>query len=259
VQALSTVRTVKLVLAYDGTGYVGWQRQATGVSIQALVERAIEPVEGRAVNVFGAGRTDAGVHAVGQVASVKLSTSIDVAALGRALNATLPPDVRVYQAADAEPDFHARFSAKSKVYRYQIRNAPAASPFEHRYVWHVPRPLDIDAMARAAAPLGGRHDFASFQATGSDATSTERTVLNVRVEAAAPVTGAAADPPLIVIEMEADGFLRHMVRSVVGTLTEVGLGRRPEADLASVLEARDRRRAGPTAPAHGLFLVRVVY
>ena len=252
------MRVIKLTLAYDGTAYVGWQRQPNGPSIQALVEDALAPIEGRPVTVAGAGRTDAGVHALGQVASVELSTAIDPETLARALNATLPPDVRVLAAEEAAPGFHARFSATGKTYRYQIRQAPVVSPFEHRYVWHLPRPLDAAAMARAAPALEGRHDFASFQAAGSDVATTVRTVTAVRVETRAP-----AAPPdmgaLLVVEVDADGFLRHMVRTIVGTLVEVGAGRRPPSDMAALVEARDRSRAGATAPARGLSLVCVAY
>lgn len=251
----------KLVLAYDGTDYVGWQRQPNGTSIQALVEDALAPIAGTPVTVAGAGRTDAGVHALGQVASVALTASVEATTLARALNATLPPDVRVREVTTVAPEFHARFSAKSKVYRYQIRQAPVAGPFEHRYVWHVPQALDVGAMADAARPLGGRHDFAAFRGSGSDIATTERTVLAISVrEAPAPAEDAGAVAGrLVALEIEADGFLRHMVRTIAGTLVEVGLSRRAAADVAAALEARDRRRAGPTAPAQGLFLVSVRY
>ncbi len=252
------MRVIKLTLAYDGTDYVGWQRQPNGPSIQALVEGALAPIEGRPVTVAGAGRTDAGVHALGQVASVELSAAIDPETLARALNATLPPDVRVLEAAEAAPGFHARFSATGKTYRYQIRQTPFVSPFEHRYVWHLARPLDVAAMADAARAFEGRHDFSAFQAAGSEVATTVRTVSGVRVETHAP-----AAPPdaglLVVVEIDADGFLRHMVRTIVGTLVEVGAGRRAASDVAALLQARDRGQAGATAPARGLMLVRVAY
>lgn len=253
------MRNFKIVLAYDGTDYVGWQRQPNGMSIQALVEEALAPIEGGPVTVAGAGRTDAGVHALGQAASVALTTSIEATALERALNATLPPDVRVREVTTVPPDFHARFSAKSKVYRYQIRQAPSAGPFEHRHVWHVPQALDVRAMAEAARALGGRHDFSAFQGSGSDVARTERTVMEIGVCETPAAAETAVQGRLVAIEIEADGFLRHMVRNIAGTLVEVGLGRRPAADVAATLEACDRRRAGPTAPAQGLFLVRVRY
>lgn len=257
--SLAAVRNVRLLLAYDGTDYVGWQRQSNGVSIQALVEDALAPIESGPIAVVGAGRTDAGVHALGQVASVRLSSSIAPSALERALNARLPAAVRVRGVAAAPVDFHARFSATSKLYRYRIRQAPAVGPFEYRYAWHVPQLIDTQAMGAAARGLLGRHDFASFQASGSDVETTERTILDVRVEAANATGDGDEQGRLVTIEVEADGFLRHMVRVIAGTLVEVGLGRRSSADIGAALAARDRRRAGPTAPARGLFLVRVRY
>ncbi len=252
------MRVIKLTVAYDGTAYVGWQRQPNGRSIQALVEDALAPIEGGPVTVAGAGRTDAGVHALGQVASVELAATLEPATLARALNATLPADVRVLEAAEAPPGFHARFSAAGKTYRYQIRQARVVSPFEHRFVWHHPRALDVDAMARAADALVGRHDFAAFQAAGSDVATTVRTVTAARVEARP--AGAPPDAGvLLVVEIAADGFLRHMVRTIVGTLVEVGDGRRAPDAMAALVEAGDRSLAGPTAPARGLTLVRVEY
>lgn len=248
------MRIFKLVLAYDGTDYVGWQRQPNGVSIQALVEDAIAPIEGRPVTVIGAGRTDAGVHALAQVASVALESAIDPASLVRALNATLPAGVRVRAADEAPPDFHARFAARSKAYRYYIRNAAWVSPFERRYVWHVSRALDDRAMARAGASLVGHHDFAAFRAAGSEVATSARTIHELDVTRIDDPDGA-----LLTIDVEADGFLRHMARAIAGTLVDVGLGRRDPEDVRRVLESRDRGQAGATAPAHGLFLVRVNY
>jgi tRNA pseudouridine38-40 synthase len=253
------LRVLKFTLAYDGTSYVGWQRQPNGVSIQALVEDALAPVEGRPVTVVGAGRTDAGVHALGQVASAKLASPIEPGALERALNARLPPDVRVRAVVEAPSDFHARFSATSKHYRYRIRQAPAIGPFEYRHAWHVPQALDTAAMAAAAQALVGRHDFASFQGSGSDVETTERTLTAIRVSETEAAGDGDEQGRLLIVEVEADGFLRHMVRTIAGTLVEVGTGRRPPDDLGAVLAARDRRSAGPTAPARGLFLVRVRY
>ena len=247
------MRHLKLTLQYDGTNYVGWQRQDSGMSIQMLLEDALAPIEGGRVTVHGAGRTDAGVHALAQVASVSLSAPIDPPTLARALNAELPRDVRVLAVEEVEPAFHARFSATGKVYEYRIVNAPIVSPFVHRYVWHVTAPLEIDAMRKAAASLTGAHDFAAFQGSGSVVTSTERIV-----RAIAWQDGGGYDLPLV-MRVEGNGFLRHMVRNMVGTLVEIGIGRWPAARAAEILASRDRRLAGPTAPAQGLFLVRVDY
>jgi tRNA pseudouridine38-40 synthase len=246
-------RTFKLTLQYDGTEFVGWQRQAAGVSIQGLLEGALAPIEGRAVAVHGAGRTDAGVHALGQVASVRLSTDLPGPTLARALNAVLPAAVRVLSAEQVEDAFHARVNARAKTYEYRIVNAPIVSAFLHRYVWHVPQPLDVEAMRTASGPLVGTHDFAGFQGAGSEVASTQRTIRELDLE-----DGAGFDFPMV-IRIAGDGFLRHMVRNIVGTLVEVGTGRWDPWRLLSVLESRDRRLAGPTAPAHGLFLTTVHY
>lgn len=246
-------RTLKLVLQYDGTDYVGWQRQASGTSIQGLLEDAIRPIEGGDVTVHGAGRTDAGVHARGQVASVRLTAPIDPVTLARALNAVLPLDVRVAAAEVAADDFHARFSATGKVYDYQVVNAPFASPFLRRYVWHVIPALDLDAVRSASAALVGEHDFSAFQGAGSEVPTAVRRVR--RLEWMDP---AGAGEP-IVMRIEGDGFLRHMVRNIAGTLVEIGLGRWPAGAIHGILASRTRARAGTTAPASGLVLREVLY
>jgi tRNA pseudouridine38-40 synthase len=184
---------------------------------------------------------------------VSLAAAHDVAAFQRGLNAVLPPAVRILDVEEAEPDFHARLSARSKEYEYRIVNAPFASAFLHRYAWHVPAPLDVDAMRHASGCLIGAHDFAAFQAAGAMVTSTRRTIHSLVWE-----PGDSYRRPLI-IRIEGDGFLRHMVRNIVGTLVEVGAGRWPPSRIAETLESLDRRQAGPAAPACGLFLVAVRY
>ncbi len=259
--------TFRITLAYDGTDFVGWQRQAAGRSIQALLEEALYDLAGRTVTVTGAGRTDAGVHASGQVAGFVLERAIGPDGLRRALNARLPPTVRVVDAAEAPPDFHARFGAQTKTYCYRIWNGEIVSPFDHRYVWHVAAPLDVEAMDAAARLLEGRHDFAAFRAAGSATRSTERDLFTSRVTRSAELGAPGAvsragrwpDARLILVEVAGNGFLRHMVRNIVGTLVEVGRGRRPVAWVADVLASRDRAEAGPTAPASGLFLAAVEY
>ena len=242
----------KLTIAYDGTGFVGWQRQAEGVSIQGLLEDACAALDGRPVAVAGAGRTDAGVHALGQVASLVLERAIDAAAVVGALNVRLPPAVRVLEADTMLDGFHARFSARRKSYRYRIANGPVLGPFERAYAWHVPAPvLDVGAMSEAARVLEGQHDFKAFQGTGSETHGTERVVYSARV--------AREGTGVVTIDLSGNGFLRHMVRNIVGTLVEVGRGRRPPDWVAEVLEAGDRALGGQTAPAAGLFLVSVEY
>jgi tRNA pseudouridine38-40 synthase len=245
------VPAFRIVVAYDGTDFVGWQRQAAGVSVQGLIEEALQPLDGREVTVTGAGRTDAGVHAVGQVASFTLARDVDASTVARAVNARLPPEVRVVSAAPADSAFHARFDARSKTYRYRIWNADVVSPFERRYVWHLTGALDAEAMDAAARLLEGRHDFGAFQAAENDAATTIRTLYSSRV--------SVSSPPQIFYDVAGDGFLRHMVRTIVGTLVEIGRGRRPPAWMRDVLTSGDRTRAGQTAPAPGLFLMGVHY
>ena len=254
------MRTLKLTLSYDGTRLVGWQRQAEGDSVQGLLEDALARFEGRPLTVHGAGRTDAGVHALGQVASVDVSFTHDVSTLARALNAQLPEDVRILSVEEARSGFHARFDARAKTYRYCIRNGAIAGPFERFFVWHVPQPLDVESMRQAASGLLGRHDFSSFRSIGTDVPDAVRTLHAskiVETPGAVPWLGDAGH--LLTYEVSGDGFLRHMVRAIVGTLVEVGRGWRHPAEMDALLQAKDRARAGATAPPHGLFLVRVDY
>jgi tRNA pseudouridine38-40 synthase len=243
--------TFKLTIAYEGTGFVGWQRQPSGTSIQGLLEDAFSELDGRPVAVTGAGRTDAGVHALGQVASVQLDRSIDAGAVVRAINVRLPPSVRVLDACEVSGGFRTRFDASAKTYRYRIWNAEVLSPFERAFAWHIPVPqLDTDAMSAAARLIEGKHDFAGFQAAGSDTLTSDRVVFSSTI---------AREPPIVTYEIRGDGFLRHMVRNIVGSLVDVGRGRQPIAWMADVLAGRDRAQAGRTAPAEGLFLVSVEY
>jgi tRNA pseudouridine38-40 synthase len=274
------MRTFKVTVSYDGTDFSGFQRQANARSVQAELEVALEAIEGKHVTVAGAGRTDAGVHALGQVASFKLSSDIAERDLFRALNAKLPEDVRVLLAEVAAPGFNARFSARSKVYRYRISNTRVMSPFQRRFAWHISRDLDLTAMNEAARELLGEHDFASFQAAPSRrerSKSTARWLRRERKRAEKTEKGATAtstrtmtcsawtEEPLagggrlLIYEVAGTGFLKYMVRAIVGTLVEVGDGRRTPASLRDLLDSRARAAAGPTAPPTGLYLVRVDY
>lgn len=244
--------TFRLTLEYDGTDFAGWQSQRQGErTVQDTLAAALAEIAGERVRVLGAGRTDAGVHAEGQVAAASFATRLDAGTLARALNAKLPADLAVVAASLAAEGFDPRREANRKLYRYSLWNGAAPSPLRRRRFHHVREPLDVAAMAGAAAALVGRHDFASFRATGSRVGSTVRSLARASVE------GEARGE--IRFELEGDGFLRHMVRNLVGTLLEVGTGRRPAGSMPELLGARDRTRAGPTAPACGLTLVRVDY
>jgi tRNA pseudouridine38-40 synthase len=260
------MRTLKLLIAYDGTGFVGWQRQPEGVSVQGLLEDALAPLAKAPVAVPGAGRTDAGVHATAQVASVQLESRLEPHEIARALNAQLPADVRILAAENAGTTFHARFDARSKTYEYRIVNGPLTSPFSHRYVWHLPVPLDVDCMRDAARRITGSHDFACFQSTGGGAATSVRTIFHSELIV---VTGAVQpsfipEPvlpagQLLVYRVTGDGFLRHMVRAIVGTLVEAGRRAIDAESIQALLAAGTRAAAGPTAPASGLCLSAVSY
>jgi tRNA pseudouridine38-40 synthase len=259
------MHTYKITIAYDGTRFVGWQLQPSGISIQGLLEEALGALDEREVIVTGAGRTDAGVHALGQVASFSVHRAIDGDGLVRALNARLPPEVRVVAADPVEAIFHARFDATRKTYRYRIWNAAVLSPFERHYAWHISSPLDVEAMNAAAVLVEGCRDFSAFQAAGSATTSPVREVFASRVSLLdddphhPERIAGAADARLVVYEATGSGFLRHMVRNIVGSLVEIGRGRRSVEWIAEVIEGRDRDLAGPTAPPQGLVLVAVEY
>ena len=246
------MRSLKLTLSYDGTNYVGWQRQLNGLSIQQLIEEALAPMEpgGQPPTVVGAGRTDAGVHAIAQVASVNVASDLSATSVQRALNNRLPADIRVTDSVEAPLGFHAQFHARGKAYRYRLVRAQVLSPFDRWFVWHHPMRFDVGAMRRAAAGFLGTHDFASCQARGAFIRDTTRTIHRLDVH---------DDGSEIRFEVEGDGFLRQMVRTIVGTLDDVGRGLRTPESIAGVLDARDRRAAGPTAPAQGLTLVSVKY
>jgi len=244
------VRTLKLTIAYDGTAFAGWQMQANQRTVQGALEDALLPIEGTRVVVHAAGRTDAGVHAAGQVISFSLASQIPCDALARALNVRLDQDVRVMHAEDAPETFNARFDARTKTYHYAIYQASVVPPPLRHFVWHIPRALDVAAMNEAAAALVGEHDFAAFRAAGGDVVTTRREIL---------ASHMVSRDGQVVYEVTGTGFLRHMVRNIVGTLVDIGRGRRPVEDMIRVLLSGDRAHASATAPPQGLTLVRVDY
>ncbi|QEG33112.1 tRNA pseudouridine(38-40) synthase TruA [Bythopirellula goksoeyrii] len=246
--------TFKLTIAYDGTKFSGWQAQPDRRTVQGAVQDAWQKITSESVQVTASSRTDAGVHALGQVVGVSSATHLTAEQLHRALNALLPPDA-VVKRVDAVPDgFHATYNAVGKRYRYRIHNDRCRPLFDRDTVWHVPQVLDANAMHQAAKVLIGTHDFASFQSAGSERESTVRTISCIEVRR---VKGEHES--LLEIDVEGNGFLYNMVRIIVGSLVEVGLGRRDEAWLAASLKACDRRQAGRTAPPQGLCLMRVDY
>jgi len=245
------MKNIKMVISYDGGNYIGWQLQATGDTIQGVIEAALGQILNRHTRVIGSGRTDAGVHALNQVAHFVTDSTLDLASLHRGLNRLLPRDIVIKEMVEVSPDFHARYSARSRIYQYLVWNNRVRSPFYRRFSWQVRDHLDSDAMRRASGCLVGWHDFASFQGAGSVCRSSEREILRWTV-------GGRAGR-WIVFTVEANSFLRHMVRNIVGTLIEVGRGGLTPAEFRVVLEARDRSRAGITAPPQGLFLKEVRY
>ena len=265
-------RTLKLTIAYDGTAYAGWQRQANGPSIQAVLEDEIAAIVGAHNPLMAAGRTDAGVHAAAQVASIRIDHDIAADDLMRALNARIKDGaIRVRSIEEAPPDFDARAHAKSKTYRYALWTGGPPSPFFRHVVWHVIHRLDVDRMAEAVRALVGEHDFAAFQGRGSDVLTTVRRILaaevvevNIHTDqpvALSPLDAAARNQEgrLIRLEITGTGFLRHMVRTITGTLVDIGRGQLAVDDMAEIIRSRDRRRTGQTAPPQGLMLWKVTY
>jgi tRNA pseudouridine38-40 synthase len=241
---------IKLTLEYDGTNYCGWQNQPNGRSIQSVLEEAVSTFVGASTRVIGSGRTDAGVHALGQVVNFFGDCNFDRHRLLRGLNALTPRDITIKEAEIAPDAFDARRDGRSRIYKYYILNRSTPSPFHLNRAWHVHEPLDIEAMRQAIGYLTGEHDFSSFRAAGCDAAHPIRRVYQTSLERRGD---------LLIYTIEATAFLRHMVRNIVGTLVEVGRRARSAESVRELLEARDRTRAGATAPPHGLFLVQVNY
>ena len=245
-----TPRAIKLTLSYDGTAFKGWQVQPNGRSVEEVIERAIAKLYGSPVRITGAGRTDAGVHARGQVASFSVERELPLKAWTAGLNALLPDDVACVRAEVAPEGFDARRSARGKRYIYSILQTAVRSPLRHGRMWEIRRPLDVAAMREALKPLLGRHDFSAFRAADCPAKTTVREMRRLEI---------AQDGARLDVILEATAFLKHMVRNIVGTLVEVAHAKREAASMAALLGGRDRKQAGPTAPPHGLILDEVFY
>lgn len=262
-------RNLRMTLAYDGTRYVGWQVQPNGLSVQEVVTKAIKRASGEDVNLLSAGRTDSGVHALGQVASFKTDSKIPAEGFRKAIQNFLPDDIQLRDIAEVDLEFHATFSAKRKRYRYVIHNSRIHNPFLRTYVWHYHAALDSTAMHAAAQELIGRHDFRSFETNWPNKATSVRTVyeLTIKRHRFCPLGFSTGDLPLVEddagdyiwIEIVANGFLYNMVRTIVGTLVPAGRGHYGPAEVRRIRDAMSRAEAGDTAPARGLYLVEVSY
>jgi tRNA pseudouridine38-40 synthase len=254
-------RNIRLLLAFDGTAYRGWQRQKNAPTIQGEIERCLQRITGEPVTLHGAGRTDAGVHALGMVANFRTRARIPSPGFRQGLNSMLPTDIRILEAAEAPDQFHSRYSAAGKTYRYAICTAPVQLPTERLYAAHAPRPLDAARIRAALDQVIGSHDFSSFEGTGSRDPETAGFAGRgaVRTLYRADFTAMATQPDTWLFRFTGNGFLRHMVRNLVGTLLLVGSGKISPDEFAAILRGRDRTLAGATAPAHGLLLEQVLY
>lgn len=245
------MRNIKLTIEYDGTHYHGWQIQQNALTIQRVLQEKIGIITEERISLIGSGRTDAGVHALGQVANFRTESRISLAALQRGMNSLLPDDIAVRETEEVDGDFHARFSARSKLYEYRILNSPLRSAMERSFSWHVSRRLDLRKMREAGHLLVGTHDFSSFRSAQSDNLNPVRTLMTFEIR--------RRMNRMICIRMRADAFLKQMVRNIVGCLVDVGRGRLDPEGLRRILEAKDRTKAGMAAPPQGLFLVEVEY
>lgn len=244
------MRNISLIVSYDGTNYHGWQCQPDLITIEQTLRERIEKIVNHTVKIYAGARTDSGVHAYGQVVNFFTDSGIELKGLVKGLNSLLPVDVRIREAYEADENFHARYSAKSKVYVYSILNSGYNSPFYARYAWHIPYALDMPLMYKTIKWIIGAHDFSAFKKKGEIYQNHVREVLRA---------GVKKRRDFIYVVIEGTGFLRYMVRNIVGTLVLVGSGKRSTDDFKTILESKDREKAGPTAPARGLFLREIKY
>ncbi|HMK61062.1 MAG TPA: tRNA pseudouridine(38-40) synthase TruA [Dissulfurispiraceae bacterium] len=255
------MRNIKILLQYDGTNYLGWQIQPSGRTIQSCIQNCLLRITGENINVIAAGRTDAGVHAIGQTACFMTCSQLSTSVLQNALNSLLPSDVRITEISEVDSSFHARYSARKKSYVYLLTMDRNVSPFIYRYVWRIPYNLDAPAMRSALSYITGTHDFSAFRGSGCGARTTVRTLHTASLVEmnAIEVTTIQHSGSFMKFRFEGDAFLRHMVRNLVGTIVEVGRGKLKAEDMTRILESKDRKCAGMTAPANGLFLENITY
>ncbi|MBA3018876.1 MAG: tRNA pseudouridine(38-40) synthase TruA [Proteobacteria bacterium] len=244
-------KNFKITIEYDGSSYHGWQRQKNLSTIQGEIEKALMKMTGNKVSLTGSGRTDAGVHAFGQAANFNCNTALLPETFYKGLNSLLPDDIVIKECKEVDEKFHARYDAKSKIYSYRILNCHTPAAIGRQYVWFIRKKLDSNAMRSSISHIIGLHDFKAFEGTGSPRSHTTRNILNATIE--------QKDISCLYFEIEADGFLKHMVRNIVGTLVDVGLGKITPDDFKQILISKNRNKAGATAPPHGLFLMHVKY
>jgi tRNA pseudouridine38-40 synthase len=245
------MKNFKITIEYDGSAFHGWQRQAVGRTIQGEIETALATMTGDRISVTGSGRTDAGVHALNQTANFRCATMLSPEVFLKGLNSLLPKDIVITSCESAPDQFHARYDVKSKTYHYKILNRPLPAAVYRQYAWHIRKKLDLNAMQDALSCIAGRHDFKAFEGSGSPRTDSIRRIMTIDL--------LRTDGEYLVLTIEGDGFLRFMVRNIVGTIVDVGLGKITPEDFKQILASKNRNLAGITAPAHGLFLVDVKY
>lgn len=244
------MRNIALILAYDGSNYHGWQCQPNVVTVQGIFTKTVEKILDHPVKIYAGGRTDTGVHALGQVVNFHTEKTINLRSLEKGLNSLLPWDIRVKDTREAEPSFHARYSAKAKTYVYCIHNTTYSSPFLERYAWHIHYALNVPTMNEAAKTILGEHDFSAFKKKDEVYSSTIREIFR---------SGVKRQGDMIYFVIEAQGFLRYMVRNILGTVVLVGAGKLTAEDFSTILASKEREKAGPTAPSKGLFLRKIKY
>lgn len=244
------MRNIKLIIEYDGKKFGGWQKQPNKLNIQGEIEKAIEEITGEKIELNASGRTDAGVHSLGQTANFKTNSKIEIEKIPIAINSKLKQSIRIINAEEVDEKFHARYSCKGKKYRYVINNSKYGSAIYRDLEYHMPKKLNIEAMKKAAKYFEGEHDFKGFKASGTSSKSSVRTIYSAKVQ---------EDGDIIKIELEGNGFLYNMVRIISGTLVDVGLKKIKPEEIPQIIESKDRTRAGKTLPAQGLYLVEVYY